>query len=89
MPGAEDLREQVEKLKRMVREAEQKKRVSGRGEQGDKERKGRSESKGRCDDGIGCWRASGQGDGLCNACGTAGTVRHVCGDSGVARYGKR
>ena len=51
---------------------------SRRGEQGDEERKGRRERKGRCDEGIGCWRASGQGDGLCNACVTAGTGRYAC-----------
>ena len=28
---------------------------------------------------FGCCRASGQGDGLCDACGTAGTGRYACG----------
>ena len=66
----------MEELKKRVREAEEEKRVA---EEDNKEmRRGRERvrGKGRCDEGIGCWRASGQGDGLCNACRTAGTGRY-------------
>ena len=61
MSGEEDLMKQV-------RTGEEDTR-SRRRERGDDERKGGSEMKGIYDEGIGCWRVSEQGDGLCSAYG--------------------
>ena len=35
---------------------------------------------------FGCSRSSGQGDGLCTACGTAGTGRYTCGTAVTNAY---
>ena len=69
MSGEEDMREQVEGLKRRLRGSRRGEAGCRRRERGDEERKGISEREESYYEGIGCWRASEQGDGLYNACG--------------------
>ena len=69
MSCEEDLMRQVEDLKRRLREVEEEK---------EEMRRGREEARGgkMYNEGIGCWRVSEQGIGLCSVCG-------------ATRYGKQ